>query len=91
MTTSTKTKQAGYARVKTSSLAAPNHDHVRRAGCDQVVRIGDLVAWLGESTYTLRKWSAIGSLVFPRYLRLRNGRVATTCYLTKAWLAEVSS
>jgi len=93
MTTTTKstTNRAAIIEATTSMLVAPDHDHATCPGCDQVLHIGDLAAWLGESVHTLYKWSAIGSPVFPRRLRLRNGRVATTCRLTKAWLAEVSS
>ena len=72
----------------TTTLA---HNLAACEGCDQILRIGDLAAWLGESVHTLYKYSAIGYPVFPQRVRLRNKRVATTCRLTKNWLAEVAS
>jgi len=74
-----------------TSASAATHDITTCPGCDHVMNIAEIAAWLGESVHTLYKWSAIGFPVFPKRLRLRNGRVATTCQLAKAWLAEVAS
>lgn len=74
-----------------TSAPAATHDIATCTGCDHVMNIAQLAVWLGESVHTLYKWSAIGFPVFPKRLRLRNGRVATTCRLAKAWLAEVAS
>ena len=84
MTTTTKTP---------SNTAAPaaTHDVDTCSGCDHVMNIADVAAWLGESVHTLYKWSAIGFPVFPKRLGLRNRRVATTCRFAKAWLVEVAS
>ena len=89
--TTTTTSRTARAETTTSMLAAPDHDYATCPGCDQVLHIADLAACLHESVHTLYKWSAIGSPVFPKRLHLRNGRVATTCRLTKTWMAEVSS
>lgn len=91
LTTKTTTNRAARTEATASMLAAPDHNHATCPGCDQVLHIGDLAVILGESVHTLYKWSAIGSSVFPKRLHLRNGRVATTCRLTKAWMAEVAS
>ena len=89
--TTTTTNRAASTEATTPKLAAPDHNHATCPGCDQVLHIGDLAEILGESVYTLYKWSAIGSSVFPKRLHLRNGRVATTYRLVKTWMAEGAS
>lgn len=74
-----------------TATAIATHDLASCSGCDQVLHVGDLAAFLGESTHTLYKWSAAGWPCFPKRLHLRNARVATTCKLVKAWLAEITS
>ena len=66
------------------------HDHLTCPGCDRVLHLEDLAAWLGESVHTLYKWSSMGHPHFPRRLRLRNKRIAVTCRSTKSWIVEVS-
>ena len=83
-------RAARRAALATNTAAAP-HDFASCAGCDHVAHIQEIALWVHESVHTLYKWSAIGFPVFPKRLRLRNGRVATTCRLAKAWLAEVAS
>ena len=74
-----------------SPEATTTHDVATCTGCDTVLHIKEIAYWLHESVHTLYKYSAIGFPSFPKRLRLRNGRVATTCKFTKAWLEEVSS
>lgn len=74
-----------------STATTPTHDVATCNGCDTVLHIADIAYWLHESVHTLYKYSAIGYPAFPKRLHLRNGRVATTCKFTKAWLEEVSS
>ena len=92
MTTATNTTTEPTTRSEaTATHVAGDHHHATCPGCDQVLHIGDLAVILGESVHTLYKYSAIGFPAFPKRLRLRNGRVATTCRLVKAWMAEVAS
>ena len=66
------------------------HDPTTCPGCDRVLHLAELAAWLDESPHTLYKWAAVGHPAFPRRLRLRNRRVAVTCASVKAWLVEVA-
>ena len=66
------------------------HDTMTCPGCDRVLHLHDLAAWLGESPHTLYKWAAVGYPAFPRRLRLRNRRVAVTCASVKTWMSAVA-
>lgn len=78
--------------IETTTLApATTHDFATCPGCDHVMKINDLAAWLGESVHTLYKWSSWGYPEFPKRLKLRNGRVASTCRFVKEWIAQVAS
>ena len=91
MTTSSTTPPTTRAAAPAVRSEVAPHDFAHCAGCDHVAHVSELALWLNESVHTLYKWSAIGSPVFPKRLRLRNGRVATTCRLTKSWLTEIAS
>ncbi len=91
MTQTTTTPESTTDIEAAASRIEGGYFHATCPGCDQVLHIGDLAAILGESVHTLYKYSAIGFPAFPKRLRLRNGRVVTTCRLVKSWMAEVAS
>ncbi len=80
---------APWSSTSTGLAMNLNHDMTTCTGCDAVLHLDDLAAWLGESVHTLYKWAAIGYPAFPKRMRLRNKHIVVTCRMAKAWALAI--